>query len=658
LPKAIQYKIPESKQKPAPFTFPNGFMGGMRIDVSPDLIPNNCSPDILNMCLDGGTWKNRLGFARLNAESWGVGAIRGMTPYTAPDGTEKFIAAWGGKLWDVAPDGTKTSLMTGAKTSIADAQCLFFEMGDKLYCLNGTDYIVYDGVNPVADVVGYVPKITVGRNPDGTGGAADEELNLLSNSWKDVFAGTTGATQYKLSFAGLSAKEVRAWVDGALKVEGTDFTVDRPGGVVTFGAAPGEAEVIVQAEKGLLSDSTLITRCTMAIIYGGRNDTRVFFAGSDKNTRYHSGLFDPAYWPLSAFERIGSDSERITGFGRMYDYLVTFKENTVWYSPIETDNDTVIFPTYPLNDEYGCVSPRTVQPAYGGLLALSGDGVVWVTPSLVRAQLNVKIVSRNVNGKSYVVNDNGELMKGLLDYTEAEMRLAHAFIYNEKYYLHIKDKVWVLDLKYSDFANDVFCWYPYDNVPGSASCFLEWDATLLLGSNANGLIYKSRLETDRSDLKYKEDSIAYDLQDTFFDVYWTSPALYVGGREWVKKFERLFLTFQPFDIPSDVILTFITDQGNETLVLSVDNTFFNYQNVYYDRFGYGTETAIPETQSEKIGFKGEYIQWRIRSGWDNPAINFSYSNFDYGNFCYDNLFMESLQILAQVLDYSLRKRIK
>lgn len=70
------------------------------------------------------------------------------------------------------------------------------------------------------------------------------------------------------------------------------------------------------------------------------------------------------------------------------------------------------------------------------------------------------------------------------------------------------------------------------------------------------------------------------------------------------------------------------------------------------------ETAVPSSQSEKVGTKGEYIQWRIRSGWDNPAYNFSYSNFDYSNFSYDNPYMESLTILAQILKYSIRKEVR
>jgi len=621
MPRPIQFKIPSSSSPPAPFSFPDGFAGGMNISVSADQIALNQSPDMLNMNYDaGGVPTHRFGFERLNAESWGVTPIRGMYEYHKIDGTAVFLVAWGGKIWsyNIVTD-TKTDLMTGSKASIEDAVTIFFTMGDKVYIKTPFDYCVYDGTNPVEDVVGYIPTISLSRTPDGVA-TENEELNYLSNSWKDSFNGDGMSTAYQLSFTGLSATTVKAWIDGVEKIEDTDFTVDRTNGIVNWGSAPpsGTNNVVIQAEKDGLMDATMITKCTIHTIYGGKNDTRVFFAGHPEllNWRFHSALFDPTYFPESNYVLVGSDAEAITDFGRMIDYLIIYKERRAFYSYIEGPNNDgkVYFPVLPLNDEYGCIAPRTVQPAQGGLLALSEEGVTWTIPSMVRGQLNVKVVSRNINKRSYVVY-------GLLDNTKDDLKNAHAIIYDEKYMLHIKDKVWVLDLRFSDLSRGECCWYPYDGIPGKASCFIEKDEDLYIGDKEQGLIYKSQS-------RYLDDGEA-------IDAYWTSPLLFVGGRDWIKKFERLNVTFmgQP---EGNHTLTIITDQGTEDILLLIqDERVFDYGIIDYGSFTYGIP-LYPSTQSEKVGYKGEYLQWKIRNNQPD----------------------EDMTILAQSLQYSLRKRVK
>lgn len=96
------------------------------------------------------------------------------------------------------------------------------------------------------------PKITIAKAPNGKSGATSYlPVNLLTGKRTDSYRGTEetkAETVYYLSFNALTDTAVTAQVlqaDGswAAKAEGTDFTVDRPLGKVTFKTAPGKSPV-------------------------------------------------------------------------------------------------------------------------------------------------------------------------------------------------------------------------------------------------------------------------------------------------------------------------------------------------------------------------------------------------------------------------------
>ena len=565
--------------------------------------------------------------------------IQALPLYVAQQHEVSYFTSADGVTWTEVTDLTVTNKFFQVRVSIrgisssdfkvvysglTDAETSSFEMGDKVFFLTGADFIYYDGITcgNVTDIA-YVPTITLGRKTTG-GGTPNERLNHLSNSWKDSFDPDGVAKTFPLSFSGLSAKPVTAILNGVDKVETTHFTVNRVTGVATWIDAPpsGTDTLTMQAERIGLMDHTVITRCNMNVEFGGKNNSLVFVAGNPSypNVARHCWVYDPTYWPEDSDISIGNDSRFITGFGRMNDYLVTYKEPgdefVQWYSSLDLDADgNISVSTNGLNDEFGCVAPRTVHPAQNGLLALSNRGVVWTWPSLVKGQANCKIVSRNVNGK------NG-IARGILDNTEADLSLAHAKVSGNKYLLHIKDKVWVLDLDYSDLANGTYCWYPYTGVYGRAGLFFARDNILHIGDNVEGIIYKE------SEIQFSDDDIAVDA-------WWTSPLMFLGGRNWIKKFGRIRLTFK-VGSGNKHTLTFITDQGPEDIVINQEAGFFSASFFNAEFFNAGVlNPDYPSTQVEKIGYKGEYFQFKIR----NNRIN-------------------GLTMLAASIDYSLLKQIK
>jgi hypothetical protein len=629
------------KRRPKPhpsYDFPNGFSGGMNISVSPDQISPNQSPDMSDCNYDeGGVPSKRYGLTRVNATSWGETPIRGMYEfYKLGSDVPIFLVAHGGKLYSYdETNDVKTDLCTGTVLSFTDAPVQFFVQGDKCFFLTGSEYLYYDGVNSVAKVedVAYIPTTVLGKNPAGTQGTPSEKFNRLSQKWKESFSGDNSSMVYQLTKQDgvtLSTNPFIAWVDGVPKAETTDFTFDRNTWQATFSVAPptGTDNVVIQAEATNLMDPTLITKCTMAIEFAGKTDSHVLVSGNPQhpNSVYYNAVYDCTYWPEDSDFNVGGDSRDISGWGRLNEYLVTYKEPGdeygQFYSTINIDSTTgaVSYETYGLNDEYGCIAPKTVHPAQGGLLALSDKGVVWTWPSLVKGQANCKMVSRNVNGR------NG-IAKGILDNTQVDLKNAHAEVYRNKYLLHVADTVWVLDLDYSDLANNVYCWYPYKGLYSSAGAFTSRSDRLYMSNKADGLLYKSQLSDD--DFRFNDDGTAIDS-------WWTSPLMFLGGREWIKKFERISMTFKPTHGTRHT-LSLISDMGVEDIPLLQASGFFDARYFHAEFLNAGTlNPDYPSTQSEKIGYKGEYVRIKLRN----------------------NMKDRGLTLLATNISYSLRKQVK
>ena len=97
--KPIVFKVPSRPKPLAPYDFPNGFTGGMRIDLSPDKIPSSASPDMQNICYnDGAIPTKRFGFARPYSASLGITPIRLMTEFKT-GGVTEFLAVCGGSIY-------------------------------------------------------------------------------------------------------------------------------------------------------------------------------------------------------------------------------------------------------------------------------------------------------------------------------------------------------------------------------------------------------------------------------------------------------------------------------------------------------------------------------------------------------------------------------
>ena len=99
---------------------------------------------------------------------------------------------------------------------------------------------------------------------------------------------------------------------------------------------------------------------------------------------------------------------------------------------------------------------------------------------------------------------------------------------------------------------------------------------------------------------------------------------------------RLELTFKPM-YGTTHTLTLVSDTGEEDITLMQDAGKFDFRFFNFAYFNLGTNnTPFPSTQSEKVGYKGEYFQFKIRN----------------------NMYNRGMTLLAAVIQFSLVKMVK
>ena len=149
--------------------------------------------------------------------------------YGKVGGTYKFLFAAAGHIYT-------HNTFTGVNTivgSLTDAKTYFFGFSNKVYVLNGYEYLSWNGTGTFTTVEGYVPLIATATPPTG-GGSDNEQINLLNGKRKQSFSGNNTAT-YTIREANINSVD-SVYVDGVLKTVTTHYTVNLTAGTITFTA--------------------------------------------------------------------------------------------------------------------------------------------------------------------------------------------------------------------------------------------------------------------------------------------------------------------------------------------------------------------------------------------------------------------------------------
>ena len=354
---AVSFNIPKS---PAKQVYESTKFLGADFTSESSTVDDTKSPNVENMIRSvPGKIRKRMGYEKLfdyKAPIYGVHHLSTTDIWLVHAGNKLYnlYAPKGGKWIDhsdnyITDEASNNIVLlngdvdgTVIYTGMAEHRSVSFQLNQKLVILDGTKARIYDGttVQPIEDIA-YVPTLTISK--DYTGGGEDyEPLNLLQPAFIEQFyvkAEQSSVTTFQLTFGGLDNTEVKAWLldgngDWNLKEEGTDFTVDRRTGVVTFASAPGaspitgEDNVKIQAYRTVAGYADRINHCTIGAMFGvnGAND-RLFISGNPDqgvngdgdlytyiNCDWFSQQYDPTYFADVWYSKLGSDTSAIMGY--------------------------------------------------------------------------------------------------------------------------------------------------------------------------------------------------------------------------------------------------------------------------------------------------------------------------------------------------------
>ncbi|MBR2382860.1 MAG: hypothetical protein IKA89_03830 [Anaerotignum sp.] len=208
----------------------------------------------------------------------------------------------------------------------------------------------------------YVPTVIISRNPTG-GGTTLEPLNLIGRKWKESFLSDGTTKTYQLTTKELDEDEVKVrfltaegeWSD---KKEGTDFTVDREKGTVTFTTAPGKSPVTghdnveITAAKTRKGAADKINKCRIISLFGvnGAMD-RMFISGNPEfpNQDWYCEMGDGFFWGDLWYSTLGQDGSAVVGYSIINDRLAVHKSDAeegrnVILRKGEIEGDEAVFP--------------------------------------------------------------------------------------------------------------------------------------------------------------------------------------------------------------------------------------------------------------------------------------------------------------------------
>ena len=595
-----------------------GQFRGVDFSTDSSLVDSYRSPLAVNMTADtGGMPEKRMGWRTL----WTVDKpINGL--FTAViDGKTHFLAHGGTKLYQCFPgtDQEPAVLRTGLTSGRSAAR----SMGGRLWLLTGGEYLVYDGetVQPVSQLA-YVPTTVIGAAPAG-GGEFFESPNLIGPRRKNEFIPDGTSKDYCLDSTELDEDAVSVTIRGEEKKEGTDFTVDREKGIVTFTTPPEkptvgqEGEVIITFSKTAEGYAGRIDKCSIMAAFGVGAADRLILSGNPDfpNRDWTSGLNDPTYFPDLGYSVVGSEATAIMGYLPLGEDLAIIKEDngqdsTVFLRTAAVDADGgVLFQTRQSIAGVGAVARRSFATLLDEPLFLSGTGVYAITTNTLTAQ-------RMVQNRSFYVDPR--LTR------EPSLEKAEAVSWNGMYLLGVNGHVYLLDgrqersYKAKSQGDYVYECYYWENVP--AACWLNHkDAaaeTLYFGT-AEGKICRFNSDIDTME-RYADDGAAIlavwaTKADDDDDVTLLKTMIKKGNSVTIKPYTR-----------SSAQIYFRTEQDPAEWLAREDlMDIFDWEDIDFSRFTFDANDAPREILFNTKVKKYKRLQILVK----NSAVNEGFGIF-------------------------------
>lgn len=553
---------------------------GIDYSKDPSQIDKSHSPFMVNLIPDkGGTLEKRLGFRTIFTVEAPVNGIF----YAYINQKVKRLVHGGTKLYDCT-ENEPVLLYSDISSSKSQGFAMQHENKNKFFLMTGADFLVYDGetVKKVQDIA-KIPTVLISRKPSG-GGTPLDAVNLLQSKRVVRFLGTATDKTYILPSTDIDEEKVTAEKKTAsgmtTLVEGTDFTVNRETGQVTFNTAPGvspvegEDNVYITYSKTVEGYADRVLKCTVYAYFGLGGSNRVFISGNEKNRNYDwwSAINDPTYFPDLNYAVMGSEDTAIMGYSKIGEYLTVIKEDnsqdtTIYIRSAQMVSNDAVFPIKQGVTGTGAISKQSFVSLVDEPLFLSRNGIYAITS-------NTSTAERTLQNRSFFIDR--ALTK------EANLENAISCEWNGFYLLGINDKVYILDsrqkagAKDSAFIYECFLW---DNIP--ATCFLSINGELYYGTT-DGKVCK--MNTDIKDMsRYSDDNKAIKAA-------WASALDYDGLPQYLKTMNKkgCVVTLKPF-VRSSVKIGVKTEKDNiEKIIKNGFIDIFDWEDIDFARFTFNS----------------------------------------------------------------------
>lgn len=604
---------------------------GVDLQNSPPNVEDSRSPDAPNMIRDvPGKVRKRMGYHKITEYS---GKINGVHLLNG----EELIHAGTGLYKG------ETLLYSG----MADTRSTGFQVGKRLYLLDGAHYLCYDGstVKPVSTLA-YVPTIIDARSPAIKNGVTLEPVNLIGKKWTEGYIGTSAATVYQLSFGNLDSTPVtvqKLKADGSWQTltEGTHFSVNRTTGAVTFTNAPGESPITghtnvkITASRNWEGYAQRIERCDVCTLYGvGGAADRMFVSGNPdfKNYDWYSQRNDPTYFGDTWYSVLGQDCARIMGYSMVGGQLAAHKgpgesgrniilrKGTLTTSAGASETETSQVAAFPITDTLqgeAAIAKHSFAYLVNEPLYLSALGICALTPT-------------DSTGERYCQNRSFYLNKTLCE--ETGLSEAVGAVYKDFYLLCVNSRIYLLDSLVKSYERGMpYSTHQYEGYYFTgidARVLWQTDGTLRFGTTAGEIM---EFYTD------PEAQGSYNDNGQPIAAHWDLPEL--DGKQFYKNKTFRRIAVRLASAPATAVDIDVQKKGLwYSLYRDMAKArYFLWSKITWSKFSWSSD-ATPHTISAKIKVKKvDKARYRLKNenlnepfGIYNVALEFTESGYYKG----------------------------
>ncbi len=419
--------------------------------------------------------------------------------------------------WNNFPDTPDESNLKILYSDMNNDKKSYFNKADSegnVYINDGKNYLVYDGtsVKKVTEANPFIPRTTISRTAGNIGGGETlQDVNLLTPKRINSFVGDGEAKDFYLDAQSIDDEIVTVTVNDIEKVEGTDFTVDRTSGKVTFNEAPpkpdlsGADNVFITFSKTVEGYSERIAKCTNALIF----DNRLFYTGNPDypNAIFHSEVGNPQYVSDLNYYEDGASDSLITG--------MTVGNNILWvFKNLDQNNANVFYHEPTLDLEVGKIYPskqgNVSIGCYVGSINFQDD-IVYLSRYGLEGVSTEKIDSRQVVAhRSSLVdvkmtNENG--------YSDACMVVWKGYLC-----VLVDGRMYLADSrqKYAKLNSFEYEWFYWDISGANPNILKEYDDKLYIGAKDGSIfIMEGTNDNEETILSYwttPMDNFGFDNQ--------------------------------------------------------------------------------------------------------------------------------------------------